>query len=636
MRLFCVAASIAISVLPTAGQTIRSAAAAQPPPSVRLGLWRPQEIALPPLSEGERTALRRPDRRYRVGIHRSLPERALEAGAWEPVSGIRVWRLAVRSPESKGIRLEIGGFDAGGGRLWVTAGDEIAGPYTGRGPFGDGHFWTSTIASEAVTLEYEPAAGGEAAEAPPFQVLQISHQTLDVVMPVPEAGAKDPADICHLDPNCYPEWADTMKMVAQLVFEKPDGRYVCSGALVNTREKSRRPYFLTAGHCINDEASARSVEVYWTYQTAKCGALPPSSRSDSLKSTQGANLIAWSTIPEGDYSLLLLKDVPGTALFADWDMGDPAMGSALTGIHHPAGSYKRISFGKRIGDTTVQVEGAVAPAALYLELLWEKGRVEHGSSGSPLFSSPGVIVGYLSYGQVRSDGNVCQVEPSLAGYGRLSNAYGQLKDYFENLPAAAVLPDGSEARFAVVNGAAPASKTLRLTTKSAGEVRYKLRADANWIVLSGATGTTSSAAPASLAITVDPSKFDRPGTYQSTVTIFSGAADPQFINVVADVKVDRSNVVATVTPGMAAYTFKLKLEEKNGMATKLTAVKLDGRDFSSSIAGWFGTATIPARGALEADLRTDYPYGGGEHVFEFWGSDEASGRKWYTTANVTF
>jgi hypothetical protein len=635
MRLFCLAACIAFSILPAPGQTVRSTAA-QRPPGARLGLSRPRELALPPLSDGERAALTRPDRRLRVGIHRALPARAAEAGAWEPASGIRVWRMAVRSPGSTGIRLEIGAFDAGSGRLWVTSGDDVAGPYTGRGPFGDGHFWTATVASEAVTVEYEAAGGADSADAPPFEILQISHQTLDVVMPVPEAGAKDPADTCHLDPNCYPEWLDSMKMVAQIVFEQPDGRYVCSGALVNTRDKSRKPYFLTAGHCINNEASARTVEVYWTYQTAKCGATAPATRADSLKSTQGASLIAWGTIPGGDYSLLLLKDIPAGTLFADWDMGDPSVGSGLTGIHHPAGSYKRISFGRRIADATVRVEDSIAPSTLFMELVWEKGRIEHGSSGSPLFSSPGVIVGYCSYGQVSDNVGVCQIDPSLAGYGRFSHVYTELKDQFENLPAALVLPDSPEGRFAVTNGAAPPSKTLRLTTKATGDVRYKLRADANWIVLSSITGTTSALAPASLAISVDPAKFDRAGTFQSTVTIFSGAADPQFINVFAEVRVDRSSVVATAARGPVAYSFHLKLEEKNGFATRLTAVKLDGRDFSSSISGWFGTAAIPARGAIEADLRTDYPYALGDHVFEFWGTDEATGRKWYTTADIVF
>jgi hypothetical protein len=333
---------------------------------------------------------------------------------------------------------------------------------------------------------------------------------------------------------------------------------------------------------------------------------------------------------------MLLKDVPNGVLFADWDMGDPIQGSVLTGIHHPAGSYKRISIGKRTSDFTVNVDGEIAPAEYYLEMIWDRGRVEHGSSGSPLFSSPGMLVGFCSYGLFASDGGVCQLDPAYAGYGRFSNVYKQLKDFFENLPAALVTPDPAQVRFTATNGVASAKQIVRLLTKSAGEVRYKLRTDANWILLSNTSGSTTSSAPAAVEISIDPKQFDRAGTFQSTVAIFSGAAEPQYINVIADMKVDRSNVVAAATKGSAAYSFKLKLEERNGFATRLTAVKLDGRDFSTSIIDWFGTAAIPAKGALEADLRTDFPYGPGEHVFEFWGIDEASGRRWYTTASVTF
>ena len=75
------------------------------------------------------------------------------------------------------------------------------------------------------------------------------------------------------------------------------------------------------------------------------------------------------------------------------------MSTALTGIHHPSGSWKRISFGERVADATNDVEGSIARGDLFLQVMWDKGRVEHGSSGSPLFSAPGVVVGSLSYGR---------------------------------------------------------------------------------------------------------------------------------------------------------------------------------------------------------------------------------------------
>src|SRR5206468_687646 len=106
-------------------------------------------------------------------------------------------------------------------------------------------------------------------------------------------------------------------------------------------------------------------------------------------------------------------DLPGGVTFSGWDPGQPSVGSDLVGIHHPSGSWKRISFGTRGGDITVEVEGDIAPADKFYQVSMSSGRIEHGSSGSPLFSSPGVIVGSLSYGEILNDGTVCAIRPQL-------------------------------------------------------------------------------------------------------------------------------------------------------------------------------------------------------------------------------
>ncbi len=73
-----------------------------------------------------------PDTRMKAGIHRALPVDAMSLGAWETtVEGKRVWRLALRSPESAGMRVEFRNFDAGTGKVWLhDGGSQSAGPYT--------------------------------------------------------------------------------------------------------------------------------------------------------------------------------------------------------------------------------------------------------------------------------------------------------------------------------------------------------------------------------------------------------------------------------------------------------------------------------------------------------------------------
>jgi hypothetical protein len=618
------------------------------PPGIRLALRKPREFALAPLSGSELAALAKSGPRLKTGVHRGLPQDILATGVWEVTSeGQRLWRLAIQSPGAAGIRVEFRNFSVGSGRVWLYDGTQFQGPYTGRGMFGDGTFWSGTVLSESATLEYEPAAGVTGESAPPFEILTIAHRASDAQLKlakmttmVPTATPVDTADYCHLDPNCYAEWKPTMSMVAELRFEEPDGEFACSGTLISTRDNSQKPYLLTAGHCLNTEAAARTLESYWTYQTSSCSGAAPL-LTNSSKSTVGAHLLDWATLPDGDFSLLLLQDIPNGVTFAGWDMADPVMGGLVTGIHHPMASWKRISFGERVADMTVDVGGDLAPADKYLSVLWDKGRVEPGSSGSALFSSPGIITGTLTYGPVSDVLSACEINPFVVGYARFSNAYQNLSDYLENLPAAEVLPDNGSLSYTVKNRVVSAGQVVHLTTQSGGQITYKLRADAPWLQLSTITGTLSAKSPAAVTITVDPTKFDHADKYQTTVTILSGSAPPQFINVTATVTIVQSAVSAAITPNPVVqsngqWSFNIGLVETAGAGTTLTAIKVNGTDYSSNIQGWFGGTHIAPLGALAAPLTAAGPFPGGTQYFEFWGVDDSGGKTWYRTATVVF
>jgi len=624
-----------------AGRESLSSAPARPP-GLRLNLRRPREFVFGPLSPAQRARLAQRSTPLAIGLDRPLPAAAVNAGAWQAAAdGERVWRMALRSPGAAGIRVEFRNFSAGAGMVWLYAGEQVAGPYTGRGIFDNGRFWSATVFSESVILEYQPGPDTPGEAGPPFEMDAISHQaTATAASGAPGAGVVNTADYCHLDPNCYPDWQPAMNMVGELAYEQDGLRYLCSGSLVATRDNSFKPYLLTAGHCIHSEEAARSLEVYWKYQTPYCGGPPPASRDASGPATLGAHLLASGLIEDGDYSLVLLQSVPNGVTFSGWDAGDPAQATPLVGIHHPEGSWKRISFGERVDDMTAMVGSSVAPGSLYLQVQMEKGRIQPGSSGSPLFSSPGVVVGTLTYGPESPDLSACQIDPFVAGYGRFSNTYSHVMDYLEDLPAAEVLPDKSALSFTVSNHAAPAAQTIQLTTQSAGQAAFKLRADAPWILFSAAAGSLSAGHPAQFLLAVDPAQIPQPGQYSGTVTILSGAAPPQFIDVTATVRVDQSNVAASISPNPAyqsggQWSFTLRLAETAGAATHVTALRLNGTDYSPYIVAWFGTAAIAANGAIQAPLEAA-GLAPGEQFFEFQGIDDASGQTWYREAAVTF
>jgi hypothetical protein len=239
------------------------------------------------------------------------------------------------------------------------------------------------------------------------------------------------------------------------------------------------------------------------------------------------------------------------------------------------------------------------------------------------------------------DGTVCTINPQDAGYSRFSVTYSGVHDYLENLPADQVMPAKPAISFTVANHATPPGQAVQLTTLSTGQVVYKLRADSPWIQLSGITGSVTGKTPASVTISVDPKRLPTPGQYTSTVTILSGAAAPQYITVAAVVKVDQSNVVASITPNPVVqnggqWAFQIKLQETAGMATHVTAAKFNGTDYSSSIATWFGQTAIAASSSIIAPLTGAGLFPAGDQYFEFWGVDDASGQSWYRTAVVTF
>src|SRR5947209_14910085 len=161
--------------------TERAPRAGVQPPGIRLGLRKPHEFALAPLSESEVARFTESSTRLKVGIERSVPPEALSNGAWETtLDGARVWRMAIRSPGSRGIRIEFRNFSAGAGQVWLHDGSRVAGPYTNRGTFDDGRFWSDTLFSESATLEYEPAADAPAGGLPPFEIHTISHHIRSV------------------------------------------------------------------------------------------------------------------------------------------------------------------------------------------------------------------------------------------------------------------------------------------------------------------------------------------------------------------------------------------------------------------------------------------------------------------------
>ena len=257
------------------------------------------------------------------------------------------------------------------------------------------------------------------------------------------ATVETDAEDCHLDVTCYSEWSTSATSVATIVFETSGGTSSrCSGTLLTNRRQDFTPYFLTAAHCVDTEAEARSVTAYWFYQTQTCnGELPdfqsvPYTEGARLLSTLGGGIVDGRRNPEGDMTLLQLEgDLPDGVWFQGWDANPQPIGAQVTGIHHPGnddwGFFKRLSFGQIIPDP----EFGTFEDDVYAVVSYTQGYTQPGSSGSALFNNPGTVVGALSFGRGEDaeKENACRTgRRTLSGYTHFSVFYPHIRQFIDS------------------------------------------------------------------------------------------------------------------------------------------------------------------------------------------------------------
>lgn len=440
----------------------RLALAQELSPARLFSLEAPRKVSLEGLPESARASLLN----GAVAVHRETPEGLMTSGEWSTMAdGRRVWRVAVESPGAASLRLHFTRFDVEGGEVWLSAGGEAAAPaearaLTGRGPLGDGEFWSASVFGETVWVEYVPAADRTDGVVP-FGIDRISHylagtkqsdpvvagleraaRTAEAQDAAGAAGQGREAASCQLEAKCFPEYEGVGSGIAHLRYERNGFGYVCSGALVNSTSQRHIPYLLTADHCIQNDAEARTLESYFFYEASICGGAnseePPMTSSRVL----GAKFLAGGALEAGDYSLLLLSDAPDKAMFLGWTTADVAVGAPVYGIHHPSGSYKRISFGQRVIDEELVIgageDAEYAPSDKYWKVEFTRGRVEGGSSGSPLFNANNQVVGTLTAGPSASEARLCALDPFEAFYGRFVNGFPRFRAYLEDTEPASL------------------------------------------------------------------------------------------------------------------------------------------------------------------------------------------------------
>ena len=579
-----------------------------------------QEAGRTPITNQQRVLLK-------TGVHRSLRSVSL------PPAGGRI-----RSAGAEAVRVHLTGVDLGDGSLEIRAaqgGDAVT--YTGRGPQGDGEFWSHSVFGEEAVVEFKAGPSGVSAA---WRVSEISHAFR-------RAADADPLDPlrCHLDSNCHAEWGETAKSVAMFRFETPQGQSACTGALVRTKSGSGVPYFLTANHCVGDEQTARSVETYWNYTTASCNAKTADITKAIRPKVAGARYVAGITPEKGDASLLVLNSIPPEARFANYDPADPAVGAPVVGIHHPLASYRRISFGDSFVGYWNFGSGNPFPAQLFHQIRWQGGDIYFGSSGSPLFSRANTITGMASHIAQFDELSHCDQNPKVVGYAKLSVAWPLFQPFLDDATPSALTVAPAELQITLENGAVRDGLRRRLVVNSTSEapVPVSVTAADTWLRLANPQGTAQVGSPFVTEVEIRPELLtNRSGLLRSRVTVVSGN-NGRVVPVDADVIVVASNVAlgakSTAVENAAdgcRYRLDVTVNERTGVSTELTALRINGEDYTTQIRDWFGSSQLQGKGNLTASLKVCWPGVLDAYPLILAGRDAGSGRTWSQSAIVEF
>ena len=208
---------------------------------------------------------------------------------------------------------------------------------------------------------------------------------------------------CNRDILC-PEgipWFDEKSSVCKLII---DGRFLCTGAVINNTNEDGRPLFLTANHCYDNpgiediQAAANNTLFIFNYESPSCSG----PNGSEIQNLSGSTLKARWNI--SDFLLLEInQDIP-TPYYSYWTGWDRNITNPVQSvcIHHPMGDVKKISMENYPTTINAWPTGANCTIDIGSNFWkvndWDVGTTEGGSSGSPLFNPNQRIIGQLKGG----------------------------------------------------------------------------------------------------------------------------------------------------------------------------------------------------------------------------------------------
>ena len=351
------------------------------------------------------------DRPWRYGIERSVEIDINTHGVWTslPDGRGRIWTAGIRSPEA--INLSVKFSDIlipEGGRLQMFNANktDISRSYGASENTPSNKLSSWFVEGDIIWIEYFEAEGVEQITRLNIGSVIHGYRMGKLTQHIDQTRGFNDSGFCNYDVNCptgddFRAYKDVLKKSVALL--TLGNGYLCSASLLNNTSGDKKPFLLTANHCLqNSDPTFWTVRFNWMSPSPVCAEEIPSVDIQTNFTVSGANLRANNSL--SDFALVeLVNPIPSSwdIAFAGWDVSDTEPLYEV-GIHHPNGDIMKVcrdddgAVKENANGTQVWLIGGVSAGS---GNGWEIGTTESGSSGSPLFNENGKVIGQLYAGQ---------------------------------------------------------------------------------------------------------------------------------------------------------------------------------------------------------------------------------------------
>ena len=360
-------------------------------------------------------------------------------------NGDKIWRVAFVSSQAVNLSVNFSKFYLPfGARLQLYSGnyEDVSRAYTSVDNRNTQRAGSWFIEGQEIWIEYyEPASVVDAFKV---EIESIIHGYRMGAVSQFTRGLND-SGACNYDVNCpvgedFDGLKDDLKKSVALL--NLGNGYLCSSVLLNNVEQDKKPYLLTANHCLQySDPALWTARFNWVSPSPVCASVEGTEDLQNNFTISGAVLRAENII--SDFALVeLVNEIPNSwdVAFVGWDNSDVAPVFEV-GIHHPNGDIMKIcrddsgAVKENAQGTEVWLIGGISEG---VGDGWEIGTTESGSSGSPLFNQNGHVIGQLYAGLSFCDGIANNNEYDI--YGRFGVSWdtgnlpeGRLKDWLDPL-----------------------------------------------------------------------------------------------------------------------------------------------------------------------------------------------------------